>query len=131
MVFEPLGSQGHELGGRWTGTKMCWPLDVAQVHGQQGQTGLHVTTVVIPAKQGLDRERMSEVVNTGPSQGPPGHQPNLSDQFMEGRVDGVVDQPVAATGDEEAPRAGTWAQLVPLEAVEAEGLRRLGEKSTW
>ena len=63
-------------------------------HGQQGQTGLHVTTVVIPAKQGLDRERMSEVVNTGPSQGPPGHQPNLSDQFMEGRVDGVVDQPV-------------------------------------
>ena len=65
---------------------------------------------------------MSEVVDTGPSLGPPDHQPNLSDQFMKGRVDGVVDQPVAATGDEEAPRAGTWAELVPLEAVEAERL---------
>ena len=122
MVFEPLGRLRHELGGGGQVPKCAGRLEMPQVRGQQGQAGLHVTTVAIPAEQGPDRERMPEVVDTGPALGRPGHQPNLSDQFMKGRVDRVVDQPVAATGDEEARRAGAWAEPVPPVAVEAERL---------
>ena len=110
MAFEPLGRQRQELGGGGQVPKCAGRLDMPQVSGQQGQTGLHVTTVEIPAEQGPDRERMPEVVDTGTSLGPPGHQPNLGDQFMKGRVwavsrTGARWQPRSISGDRSSSRS--------------------------
>jgi hypothetical protein len=57
---------------------------------------LHVVPVAIPAKQCPDRERVSETVDAGLGSVRSLEQPGLSEEFVKGRVDGVVDEPAAA-----------------------------------